>query len=120
MRHNVMVALKADDLSHLELLQTWLETNVPIRTFHTNKGYAVAYLRICGEQLVHDLAVYGIVRNKSRTLAPPCLTEANLVRWYIRGLFDGDGSLGFYTKKTPWRYQWTLETHLPWLHGLRM
>lgn len=47
------------------------------------------------KQLGIDLAKYGVVQNKSKTITgiPDCMVDSPYLPFYFRGLFDGDGCI---------------------------
>lgn len=51
------------------------------------------HLDIGSKKLVHQLEKLGLHQNKSLTLVFPDYLESRLVRHWIRGYFDGDGSI---------------------------
>lgn len=57
-----------------------------------NKRYPSTRITVCNTKVVEDLKKYGIVRRKSFVLEFPIL-EQKLLRHYLRGYFDGDGSI---------------------------
>lgn len=54
------------------------------------------YVSIANKQLVTDLVCQGMWPRKSLTLAPPPLKDTDLVRHFLRGFFDGNGTVGIY------------------------
>ncbi|KKM68067.1 hypothetical protein LCGC14_1464570, partial [marine sediment metagenome] len=59
--------------------------------------YYLSALKICSYRMVEDLARHGIMKNKTKILKRPNIDEKYYRHW-IRGLFDGDGSISM-TKK---------------------
>lgn len=66
-------------------------------------------LTLCSVKLVSDLATYGIIPGKSKTL-PYASIPTDMEQHYIRGLFDGDGNVS--------RYQFSILGTQPLLDGL--
>lgn len=60
-------------------------------TYHNNKEYC--RLKIYGEKLVNNILDKGLDNQKTYNLTFPLCIPANLIRHYIRGLFDGDGCI---------------------------
>ena len=60
-----------------------------------NSGGPSVMLQLASKKMVLDLAEYGIVENKTLTLNPPTNLRENLIRHWIRGMFDGDGSVSY-------------------------
>ena len=52
----------------------------------------------CSQKTVDDLIDKGCVKNKTLILKPPKNVPTELIRHFIRGFFDGDGSLMKYQK----------------------
>lgn len=58
-----------------------------------NKGDCYRVLQLNSKKMVNDLSKYGVVQNKTGNLKIPSIKH-NLIRHYIRGVFDGDGHVG--------------------------
>lgn len=82
------ITLAKKDESHLVKLSECVGSNKPI---HQRKDGAVQ-LDLCSDHMVRSLIKHGIVERKSKVLKAPRLSE-DLVRHWIRGYFDGDGSI---------------------------
>ena len=50
-------------------------------------------LHLCSKELVEDLKVLGVVRNKTNKISFPEI-DFTLMRHFLRGYFDGDGHVG--------------------------
>lgn len=90
------VGLGQKDIGHLEKLKNELEYEGKIVTetqLHskTKKYYTTVYLKISRTVLCEDLINQGVGRDKSKNLELPNLSD-DLMRHYLRGLIDGDGS----------------------------
>lgn len=88
----LQVVLKETDLDHLLNLQQGLRTSIPV-TSGFNGQRDVAKLIIHDHDLVAALARWGIVPNKTLTMTWPDSLPSALVPAYIRGYFDGDGTI---------------------------
>lgn len=90
------VKLSSRDRNHLVKLANSLKTNQPIYDIEgerKGKVHKSSYLCINSKTIVDDLKRYGITPNKSlKEKYYNCGRE--LQRHYMRGLFDGDGSIG--------------------------
>lgn len=73
-------------------LQNALETNRKITTliYGTNKYYEIS---INSKKIFFDLEKYGVTPNKSLVLQFPTFIPDDLMPHFIRGYFDGDGSI---------------------------
>lgn len=99
-QYRVVLTLSEDDISHVELFRKCLDSNNPIRRVRTvldDKEYFSSQFYIYSKKMVNNLYNLGCIQNKSLILKPPIIND-NLVRDFIRGYFDGDGSV-YYDKK---------------------
>lgn len=60
-------------------------------TYHKGKEYC--RLKIYGESFVNNIIYHGLDNQKTDNLKFPNSVPSNLIRHYIRGLFDGDGCI---------------------------
>lgn len=93
----IAIPLKSSDVDHLNKFKICIEYEGDIRTktaIHKTKGftYTTSQLRISSKPMCDDLAKYGIVPNKTGKEILPELNPI-LIRHFIRGFFDGDGSV---------------------------
>lgn len=97
----VGIALAIKDISHLEKFKLFIESNHNIKTYKTKSNDLVKtenyYARILFKSsiMVKDLVNLGCIENKSLKLKFPSeeLLPKKLVKHFLRGYFDGDGSL---------------------------
>lgn len=86
------ITLQRIDKKHLEKFAICFDNYYKVKD--VEREYPAAIIRIYSKQCCLDLAQYGIVPNKSLTLKVNTeLIPQNLIRHYIRGYFDGDGSI---------------------------
>lgn len=102
------VSISLSDRSHIEKLRVFLGSSHKIvvrpacdMPFIKSLGYApknngLASLKISSQQIVDDLAAFGILQRKSYSLSIKRL-EMNSHFW--RGMVDGDGSIGISDSK---------------------
>lgn len=91
----VGLSLGYEDKNHLEKFKLFLDTNYPIRTFRAT-GYSTnEYHRIImtSRKMKADLIHKGMLENKSLILEKPKHVPRDLEIHFIRGFYDGDGSL---------------------------
>lgn len=89
------VSLESKDREHLSLFKADLESTHPIKDYKSVTEYGpVSYSRllITSEQTFDSLVNHGCGTKKSKTLAPPVIDQS-LERHWLRGYFDGDGSV---------------------------
>ena len=104
-RHGELrLKLKRGDKKHIELFRDCLGSNHKIideigKVVVSGRTYTSEYssLSIYNTKLVKDLIKHGCTNKKTFTITFPELRE-DLIRHFIRGYFDGDGSI--YQNKT--------------------
>lgn len=100
-QYRVVLTLNENDTEHVELFRKCLDSNNPIRKVRTvlnDKEYFSSQFYIYSKKMVNDLCNIGCVQNKSLILKPPIIKD-DLIRHFIRGYFDGDGSIYFDKKR---------------------
>lgn len=99
-QYRVVLTLKENDKMHIELFKKCLDSNNPIRSVCEklkDKECFSSQFYVYSKKMVDDLYKNGCVQNKSLVLKPPIIMD-NLTGHFIRGYFDGDGSI-YYDKK---------------------
>lgn len=93
-RRFLSIELSQKDEVHLLKLKDDLEYSGPLHYKKPRKcGGPSVCLKVCSPKIVDNLIKNGVVERKSLVLEPPLFLEKDLVRHWIRGLFDGDGSV---------------------------
>lgn len=94
--NRIDLELASIDLEILEQIRLELELEREIKIYNCANGYIKNKLYFYDAQIKKDLLEYGLCPNKtySENYLPPY--KLNKKYWidYIRGLFDGDGSVG--------------------------
>jgi hypothetical protein len=92
------LVLAEKDIDHLKLFRKSISSKNSICVY-SNKldNTTKCSISLNSEKLVSDLEKTGCVQRKSLVLKYPKLLE-NLDRHFIRGYFDGDGCISFYSK----------------------
>ena len=92
---NFGITLQESDKEHLEKFKKALCSNHPINIYKSAYGTYGVRLLICNQKMVNDLIPKGVYRRKSLILKFPNsnIIPNDLVYDFIRGYFDGDGSL---------------------------
>lgn len=91
--NEIKIGLAIKDKEILEKIKNKLELENVVSEYTTSAGYDCCTLQWTCEQHKKDLAKYSIVPNKTFILQPPILLERKYWIDYIRGYFDGDGSV---------------------------
>lgn len=91
--NGIKITLARKDKELIEKIRNILMANSPIKDTITSKGYDISTFEINSKIIKSDLAKYGIVPNKTFTFTFP--TNLNKLYWrdFIRGYFDGDGTI---------------------------
>lgn len=91
--NEIKVTLSSVDREILEKIREELELETEVKDYLTNTGFNCSTLAWTCGQHKKDLERYNIVPNKTFSLLPP--DELDKEYWidYIRGYFDGDGSV---------------------------
>ena len=85
--------LSKNDECMLEILKKDLNSSSTIK-YSTNNGFDYARLMIGSQKMCKDLIYHGIVPKKSGKEILPDTIPKKLIRHFIRGFIDGDGSIG--------------------------
>lgn len=101
--HHISLKLSSKDVNHILKFKKHINSNHPIKT---TKSYSVfpsghsgtyesSMLRISSVKMFNDLFSVGCIPNKSLKLEFPSekIINKNLINHFIRGYFDGDGSI---------------------------
>lgn len=89
----ISIELQQQDKEILNKIAKVTGVTRPIQTQQRNTGKYTATLRNWSAAWKQDLSHYGIINKKTFTLKPPTLLLPEYRIDYIRGYFDGDGSI---------------------------
>lgn len=98
------IMLGVRDKEHLKKFNKSIEGNVQVTTsirgsgFSDSKKYEMAVIRLYSSELVNDLIVLGCIPNKSKIIKFPKI-EKRFIWSFVRGFFDGDGSITLNKKR---------------------
>lgn len=84
------ISLNKKDTNHLEKFKTNISSNKKL--FYNTKNCTIS-LYIYSQKIYNDLYNLGCIERKSLTLEFPQNIRKDLIKHFIRGYFDGDGSL---------------------------
>ena len=108
--NRIKIGLSSVDRNFLELIKEELRVEKKIFDYQTNNGYLVSELEFNSQKIKQKLAEYNVVPGKTETFTFP--TNLSKKYWidFIRGYFDGDGSVG---TAGPSAIRWQICSHRP-------
>lgn len=92
-RNSIHINLARKDREILEKIQAIMNIENKIVDYTNTKGYECSELSWTSAEHKKDLAEYSIIPQKTLILKPPYKLERQYWIDYIRGYFDGDGSI---------------------------
>jgi hypothetical protein len=94
-KYSIELCLAEKDLDHLEKYKNFLKTSKRISYRSNTKSYRLTFH---SKKVCEDLIKLGCTPKKSLTLKFPEFLPEDLVSHFIRGYFDGDGSISVSNK----------------------
>ena len=91
--NRIKIGLSAKDVEQLELIKKIMKINYPIKIYTNKDNFEIAELVWTCEQHKKDLAKYGVIPKKTYTFKFPINLSKEYWVDFIRGYFDGDGSI---------------------------
>ncbi|MBQ4060559.1 MAG: LAGLIDADG family homing endonuclease [Bacilli bacterium] len=91
--NTIKIGLSAKDKEILEKIKNEVEIENKIVEYTTNNGFDCVDLHWTCKEHKEELAKYGITSKKTFTIKPPINLESKYYIDFIRGYFDGDGSV---------------------------
>ena len=93
--NEIKIGLSIKDIDVLEKIKQEINLDESIKKYTTNTGYDCCTLKWTCEEHKKDLKKYSIIPAKTLKLLPPYQLDKKYWIDYIRGFFDGDGSINF-------------------------
>ena len=96
-KRKISITLNTKDIDILYIFKNLLKTTAPVnsRIYSDKRNGTIIHttsIQIYSKKMISDLSVLGVNKNKSNQLRLPDINE-NLIRHFLRGLFDGDGHI---------------------------
>lgn len=92
-RNMITLVLKEEDNILLQSFLNFLKTTIPLRNRKNEGGTALQAAVITNKHLSQKLYEWGVVDNKTHKIEFPLWLDPKLWHHFIRGYFDGDGSV---------------------------
>ena len=107
--YQLSISLQSDDLHILKTFTEYLcPDTIPKFRPRSKSHYKDQYcFRIDSKLISRQLSKLGCVPNKSLKLEMPAIPK-HLLRHFIRGYFDGDGSISYWMKNNNKNYKWQI------------
>ena len=107
-RSSVCININSKDREHLEkfLKSTGIDSKIYdnlVSTGYSNES-CMSRINIYSNKMADDLISHGVVQNKSLILEPPVGVPDNLIQHFIRGYFDGDGTINKNTTNNSYNF----------------
>lgn len=110
----IKLGLSSKDREILERIKEEVEIENKINDYTTTKGYNVSELVWSCKRHKDALAKYSIIPKKTFTLIPPHSLPREYWIDYIRGYFDGDGSVNLiHNHDVPYALRWQICSATP-------
>lgn len=94
------ITLSTKDVNHLYKLKTSMGSTYKVNSYQNDTPYKddtqYSVYKVSSKKIVADLVDKGVFENKTNIIEPPKGVPEKLIRHFIRGYFDGDGSLSYY------------------------
>lgn len=114
--NEIKITLAAKDRVQLENIKKEIGIQVNVKDFTTKSGYDSCTLQWTSEQHKKDLKKYNIIPQKTFILTPPYQLSKEYWIDYIRGYFDGDGSINnLKNKSLRWQVCSATKILLEWI-----
>lgn len=111
--YGLEIGLKRSDRRHLEKFIDSIQGEYQmIKDIKHKDGkgkyHEISRVRVMSKKMCDDLSKYGIIPNKGYLLGFPNFLDNHLLRHYLRGYFDGDGSISTNGKNRNGSPKWAL------------
>lgn len=92
-RNVIKISLSSVDYEILEKIRKEIGLTSEVKNYVDNAGFSKSKIQWSSEQHKQDLASYNIIPEKTFKLKPPYKLDKKYIIDYIRGYWDGDGSI---------------------------
>ena len=91
--NSISLQLNEKDTEVLKKIKEEVKSSRPLDYYLTNAGNPTCKFQVWSAQWKQDLKIYGIIPQKTFSLQPPLFLKKEFWIDYIRGYFDGDGTV---------------------------
>lgn len=100
----VGITLSIKDKDHLQAFKQCIDANYPIKEYTAKTKYndntRSCRILVSSDKMYDDLVKHGVVEHKTNILNPPNIDD-KLIKYFILGYFDGDGSIYYNHSQYP-------------------
>ena len=100
--NKIRIELSSVDKEILEKIKEIVQIDNPIKEREDKRGFCFTSLEWACKEHKEDLQAYGVIPCKTYTLTPPHKLSSKFHIDYIRGYFDGDGTINQNNKSLRW------------------
>lgn len=93
--NSISIQLQKSDEQIVQDIKNITKSTRPLDYYLTNAGHETVKFQVWSAEWKKDLAVYNIIPHKTFILKPPIFLNSKYYIDYIRGYFDGDGSISY-------------------------
>ena len=105
--NSINIQLQRADEQILKDIKEIVQSSRPLDYYTTAAGRETVKFQVWSSSWKNDLSLYGIVPNKTFNLQPPNYLKKEYRIDYIRGYFDGDGSI-WWKENNPHQCYWDI------------
>lgn len=102
-RNLIKIGLSSVDKDFLKEVNRKIGSTFPIRDYTTKNGFPVSELKISSSRIKEKLSEYNIIPKKTSSFTYPKNIKEEFELDFIRGYFDGDGSVSTAGKALRWQ-----------------
>jgi len=120
-KRTITLGLAQTDATHLQKFKSFLGSTAPIRIVlpRRNNEQPMHVLTICSTKMSKTLARLGCMQAKTFKISFPKFIDKSLWKHFIRGYFDGDGSVGKYMSRKSTNCSISIVSNAPFLLQLK-
>jgi hypothetical protein len=98
--YSLAFGLTYKDRKHVRRVADIISKGINVHDqYYSSNRNPMTYFYIMNKDLCDNLIKHGVVPRKSKTLRPPSKLPPEFIHHYVRGYFDGDGSI-FYSNES--------------------
>ena len=113
--NRILISLNSKDKEILEKIKKEVKSTREIKNYTKNNNTEVSNFIVYSSEWKKDLSHFGIIPEKTFQLKPPLFLNKKYWIDYIRGFFDGDGSISECNCTVQWKIGSASKSILDWI-----